>query len=879
MMSRFRYWLPAVAVGVQLGAWHEAVIAQPARAASAGLTFAEARSRAARVSDVAYALELRLDGEAPEYSGRVSATFELTDAERDLALDFAGGAVQTLEVNGRTVDGHYNGFFLTLPAAALHKGDNRVEVEFSHPYSTDGSGLYRFRDPEDGRDYLYTDFEPYDQNRLFPSFDQPDLKARFATRVSVPADWQVISNVRESQVIDAGAKRTWIFGESPPISTYLYALHAGEYHQWSAEVGDIPLRLFARESLARYVNAGEWFQFTRQGFELYEDYFRVPYAFDKYDQVIVPHFNSGAMENVAAVTFNESYLRRGAMTREDRRDIASTLLHEMAHMWFGDLVTMRWWNGLWLNESFAPFMATLAMAGNTEFKEAWHLAYLDTVAAYRADERDTTHAIELPVPDTNAAFANFDPITYEKGQAVLAQLNHLVGPEAFREGVSRYLKTHAYGNTDIDDFLGPIAKASDRDLEDWAMDWLHEPGTNAVRIELACEAGMIRLMTLLQDAPNAWPTLRTHRTQIGLYDFDARQVSVRVLPSTYAGPRTEIVAAKGLPCPDFVYANHGNWDYARVQLDPSMLPRLSANLGSLSDPLARSMLWQSVWDMVLDARLRVPDYIEFALAKLPGETDNAVMRQVLDALYSALRYLVRLDPDGAHLAQLGPRVEANFWQDFSTSSTSDRRFLMFDGYVDTVTSAAGGARLAGILAGSTPLPGGFSLDQDRRWDVLQKLAELDHPDVDRLLALETDRDASELGRLRAVAVDAARPDADRKRHWVDMLFTGDNMPVTPIEFRAAASALFPARQSELQWRFADRVLNGLDFINEQRDAGFFRPVMNGVLGIVCRRQYLDALDARIADSESLHPTLRRGLRDLRFEVARCLAIGARLGDG
>jgi len=859
-------------IGVQVIAWNTAA-AQPGRPASAVLPLEAAQSRSARVSDVAYDLAFRLDADSAEFSGRVSTVFELTDAQDDLTLDFYDGTVATIEVNDQAIDGQYNGFYLTLPSSALRSGANRVEIEFSHPYSTDGSGLYRFRDPEDGRDYLYTDFEPYDQNRVFPSFDQPDLKARYSTRVTVPADWQVISIVRESGITEDGGLRTWTFPESAPISTYIYALHAGQYHSWQSTAGDIPLRLFARESLARYVRPDDWFGFTQQGFEFFQDYFDVPYAFGKYDQVIVPHFNAGAMENVGAVTFSERYLRRGAMTRQDRRGIASVILHEMAHMWFGDLVTMQWWNGLWLNESFATFMSTLAMAENTEFDEAWHIAYRNKVGAYRADERDTTHPIELPIADTNEAFASFDSITYNKGQAVLRQLNYLVGPESFRQGISNYLKTHAYGNTTIDDFLGAISAASGRDLTDWATDWLHEPGTNGIEVELDCVDDEIRSMAVLQSSPEEWPTMRTHRTQVGLYDFYAGEVSVRTVPATYSGLRTNIAEASGQPCPDFVYANHGDWDYARVGLQADILPTLSRYLGAFDDALTRSMLWQSVWDMVLDTRLSVPDYVEFALMNVRGETDDAVVRQVLGGLQSSLRYLIRLDGD-VHLAELGPRIENYFWQEFLVSPAgADRQLLMFDNYVRAVTSAEGLERLGVILAGHATLPGGFDLDQDRRWSLLQALAERDHPGVETLLPGEIARDPSDLGRLRAVGVEAALPDPDRKRHWIDMMLSGEDIPVTLTEYRTAAGSLFPTHQHELQLSFAEEIFDRLAFISENRDPGFYRSVVGGLLGTVCDREYLARLEDAVNGSESLPPMMQRSLRDIRFEVERCLTIG------
>jgi aminopeptidase N len=847
--------------------------AQVPRAVAPVLTMEHARERAARVRDVAYELTIQLDDELRDYSGTVVATFTLTDAATDLTLDFADGTVASADVNGAAAALDYNGFYITLPAAGLRTGRNRVALSFAHPYSSDGSGLYRFKDPEDGRDYLFTDFEPYNQNRLFPSFDQPDLKARYTLTVTAPATWHVITNVAEYAVTDQGGARTWRFQTTPLLGTYIFALHAGEYHVWESNAGDIPLRLFARESIARYVEPEVWFAYTRQGFEFFERYFDVPYPFGKYDQVIVPHFNPGAMENAAAVTFNELYVRRGAYTRQDRRSIASTLLHEMAHMWFGDLVTMEWWNGLWLNESFATFMSVLAMVEATEFTDEWLESYRDTLRAYDADERDTTHSIELPVPDTDSAFANFDRITYEKGSATLIQLNHLVGAETFRRGVSDYLKTHAYGNARTEDFLAAISAAAGQDLEGWAVDWLLEPGTNAVEVELECRDGRIASLALLQSAPPTWPRLRTHRAQLGLYDFAAGEVAARTLPVTYSGARTAVEAAAGQDCPDMIYANHGAWDYVRVRLAPDALPVLSVNLRGFTDPLARLMLWQSVWDMALDARLPLGEYLEFALANLDGEDDEEVERHVLGSMQDALELLGQIDA-GAGLAVWGPRVEAYLWQQLlAAAPRSDRQLLMFDNYARAVTSAPGIERLAAVLTGAQALPAGLVLDQDRRWSVLATLAAYGHSRTAQILAQERGADSSDDGRRRALAVEVAPPVADLKRHWVRELLDPAR-PTTLAEFRAVAGALFPDNQYALQLQFTDTVLAALPEQNHARDVEFLQPLVRGLLRPVCSAAYLEDLDDAIDDSAALHPVLQRELKDARFVAARCLRIAA-----
>lgn len=844
------------------------------RAAVSQLTIEAARERKARLADVSYDVRLVLDGEAAEFSGSVGISFELRGTGADLSVDFTGGSVTAVNVNGEPVEADYNGFYLTLPSAALHPGLNRVAIAFAHPYSTDGSGLYRFRDPEDGRHYLYTDFEPYDQNRLFPSFDQPDLKARFTSEVSVPTDWQVVSVVPEAQITADGGRRIWVFPESLPISTYIYALHAGDYHVWEAEAGDIRLRLLARESLARYIDAEGWFTFTQQGLEFYQDYFEVPYPFGKYDQLIVPDFNAGAMENVGAVTFSERFIHRGTLTRRDRQSIANVILHEMAHMWFGDLVTMDWWNGLWLNESFATFMATLALAEGTEFTEAWENAYRSTARAYRADERDTTHPIELPVADTDAAFANFDTITYNKGAATLTQLNFLVGPEAFRLGVSKYLKRHAFGNTTSADFLQSISSAADRDLEDWAADWLLEPGTNVVRIEVDCRNGRIRSLAVHQSAPEAWPILRTHRAQLGLYAYEDGRFEIDTLPVTYSGRITDVRAAASRSCPQFVYANHDDWDYARVQLSDDILPLLDGRMSAFNHTLTRAMLWQSVWDLVLEQHLTVTEYIDFALRNSRDEDDDAIARQVLDTVQSGLRLLTLMDPEGSRFAAVHRKVEDDFWQRLQTAQPgSDRQILLFDNYLAAATSAAALERFADMLTDTAGLPQGFDLDQDRRWNVIGTLTASAHPGHAALLEGEVLRDPSALGRLRAITIRASVPDPKVKREWIDTLLR-DARELTLAQQRAAARGLFPTEQIRLQLQFSSEVLEQLPDLSRSKPPEFMSSVLAGLLRSACDATYLTELEGAIVGGNALHPDLIRELKDTRFEVRRCLAIAA-----
>ncbi|MCY4128749.1 MAG: aminopeptidase N [Gammaproteobacteria bacterium] len=841
-----------------------------ARAETSNLAEKDARNRSSRVSNVSYKLDFELDGESVNFTARVDIGFDLADPTTSLTLDFVGGDVNRIVVNDTETEVDYNGYYITLSPNDLIQGPNTLAIDFTHPYSNDGSGLYRFRDPIDNNDYLYTDFEPYDANRLFPCFDQPDLKATYATTVTVPSSWEVISIVQESEIEVLGERKRWVFPESARISTYIYALHAGNYVSWHENAGDIPLRLFARASMADYVRTDDWFTPTKEGFQFFQTYFDVPYPFGKYDQLIVPHFNSGAMENLGAVTYSERFLTRGKVTRAQRRSLASVIMHEMAHMWFGNLVTMDWWNGLWLNEAFATFMANLALEKATEFHEVNLSAFRSNTAAYRADERDTTHPIEQPTPNTDAAFAIFDAITYNKGSAVLSQLRHLVGPDKLRDGVSSYLKRHSYANTTIDDFLNAIAESAGMDLSDWAANWLNQSGTNSVSVEYTCDEDKLSTLILNQSAPAEWPTLRKHQTQLGLYTFSTEPVLQIVVPVTYVGSRTD-VPIRTVPCPDAIYANHGNWDFVRVELDKSTMTKLGRHINEFDDPLQRSMLWYSMYEMVLYQRMSPIEFIHFTVRSLPGEPNDDVKRQVLGNMLSAWSYVRRLAPEETVRAT-AELIEEFVWERLLASeSGSDRQLLLFDSYTSVASSDAGLARLAGFLIEGS-VPDGIQFDQDRRWGVLQTLSSHDYSDTTALLENEIANDGTDSGRLRALSVRAARPDQAHREHVVGLLL--DPPPeLTVYEARAYARGVFPFEQQAAQLQVTGEVFSRLQELSDNVDSRYHSAILSGLLGSICDKGYLKQLEDVVNNGSTLHPSMRKRLLDMRFQVRRCLDIG------
>ena len=803
--------------------------------------------RKGQIGEVGYELEIDLTATG-EFTGSVRIELTLRHRERPVTIDFSGGEIDQTKVNGHPVEGDYNGFFLSLPGRLFEIGDNVVEIDFRRPYSSDGTGLHRMVDPLDGRSYLYTFLWPSYANRLFPCFDQPDLRASYQLDVIAPEEWVVVSTTRETEVeqsvVGQESTKRWRFPPSPSLSTYLFSLHAGPYRVWEARAGDIPLRLLARQSLADRVRADLWFDFTSRGFEFYERYFDLPYPFGKYDQIIVPDATVGAMETAAAVTYTERFAHGDNPSRAQRESLAGVILHEMAHMWFGDLVTMEWWNGLWLSESFATYMTALAKAGATDFEDPWLGFYLGSKrSAYRADERVTTHPIEMPIPDNASFHVNWDSITYGKGASVLKQLAFLVGDENFRAGVVSYLQQHAFGNTSLIDFTTAIAEAAGQDLGQWVEEWLYEAGVNTLGVSVDCIDGRIERLAVNQTAPPEHPTLRRQRLEIALYDAPGNGLELKrsILPSTISGDRTEVAAVIGRACPELVDLNHGDQGYAKVVLDQGTQRALAQHLSRLEDPLARAMFWGALWDLTRDGRMPLKSFAVLVMKNLQLESHERIVDQVLDALVEDLEYLHRLGPPAnEELGAVGPQIENFIWSGVRTApAASDLQGIWLDHYLRAAHTAEGLDRLAELLS---PSRAGFdiSLDQARRWGAVIQLSSWGHPQAEELARIEAERDRSYNGRQRAIAAAAARPDREAKQEWLEIFQQPENSLPFPSQ-RAAMAELFPANQVGLQTGLLGEILDPLPEMSGTRDPYFLHSYAQYLLAASCRPEAVEKI--------------------------------------
>ncbi|WP_243491429.1 aminopeptidase N [Massilia violaceinigra] len=845
----------------------------PAPVRADALTQADAAARSKRIANVAYVLDFTLSG-AETFSGASTLQFDLADTRAPVTVDLDKATIASLTVNGVAVAPQYNKAYITIAARDLKVGRNSITVNYQRAHSTNGEGLHRMRDPVDGKVYTYSHFEPAAAQQMFALFDQPDLKATYQLTVTAPADWQVVSTRRESAIEERGATRRWTFPATRQLSAYNFSMHAGPYKVWEDNSGKYPMRLLARQSVAAQVSPADWFKYTRQGLAYFDNYFGIPYQFDKYDQVLVPDFLYGAMENAGAVTFAENgFLYKAAMTEAQRETLAEVILHEMAHQWFGDLVTMKWWNGLWLNESFASFMATMATAESTEFTGAWQTFYAEgKQQAYVQDQSPATHPIEVPVASTANAFDNIDAITYSKGASTLKQLRHLLGEEVFRKGVHNYLVKYQYKNAQLDDFIGSLGDAAGRDLTPWTQQWLYKAGVNTLAAEYRCSAGKIASFSLRQSAPAALPTLREQRVQVATFVLDAGKLAAaKTVAVTYKGATTRVPELVGSACPDLVYPNYQDWGYVKVKLDKRSFASAGAHLGAIDEPLLRAMMWQSLWDGVRDGELPLDSFIQTALANAPQEKNYNLLGDVLAKVAGAKHYLDVMHAPPRYTQKTIAALEAMMWRGVEASKgNANFTHRWMDAYLDAATTVQAQERLVSILNGATVLEA-VPLDQDLRWKMIEALSRAGYAGSGALIAAEQARDNSDAGQAAALRATVIRPDAAVKRQWLATIMDlNTTLPFSRV--RTAMENLYPAGQRVLSEMSAAERLRQLPALDKAAGPVYMRSFAATLIPKDCTPASVARLARAAKELKGLSEGTMRALRDEHENERRCLAV-------
>jgi aminopeptidase N len=848
------------------------------------LTREQAQQRAGLLSVSTYDIELDLtDGRGGPGEGtfgsKTTIRFSARRPGQSSWVDIVAEGVREATLNGRQLDvsAYTEDEGIALPDLAA---DNELVVHADCRYMNTGEGLHRFVDPVDGGVYLYSQFETADAKRMFACFDQPDLKASYRLTVTAPKDWKVVSNspVASREDTPEGAVRT-VFEPTERISTYLVALVAGPYAEWRDTYTDehktIPLGIYCRASLAEHMDAERLFTETKQGLGFFHEKFGVPYPFAKYDQLFVPEFNAGAMENVGAVTFLEDYVFRSRVTRYAYERRAETLLHEMAHMWFGNLVTMRWWDDLWLNESFATFAGVLAQAEATEYTGAWtSFANIEKSWAYRQDQLPSTHPIAADMVDLHAVEVNFDGITYAKGASVLKQLVAYVGLDNFLAGLKVYFDEHAWDNATLADLLAALEKASGRDLSWWSAQWLETTGLNTLRprFELDDE-GQYRSFVIEQEGakPGAGE-LRTHRVAVGVYDDDGTGALVRThrVELDVDGARTDVPDLVGAKAGSLVLVNDDDLTYCAMRLDNRSMTTLIDRIADITEPLPRTLCWSAAWEMTRDAELKARDFVTLVQRGIHAETEVGVVQRLLVQARTALDSYA--DPDWA--AEHGwPSYTARLLElARSAEPGSDHQLAFVNALTNSVLDEAMLDVLRGWLDGSAPLEG-LTVDTDLRWRLLHALVAHGRAS-DAEIDAELERDDTATGRRHAERARALRPTPESKAAaWERAVY--DDESANAVNEAIIAGFSHPA-QKHLLRDYTQRYFDMLDEMWGRRSSERAQPTVIGLYPAwEVSEEGLAAADAWL---EGAHPAaLRRLVSEGRAGVVRALA--AREFDG
>ena len=753
-----------------------------------------------------------------------------------------------------------------MPGTALAP-TTEVEVAYENAYDHGGDGFHQFIDPEDGAEYLYSNFEPFEAHRLFPCFDQPDLKGTYAVTVRAPADWVVIANTPAAASVPLpDGRREHRFAPTPPISTYLVAVIAGAYEGVRSRHRGAPLGIWSRRSLARFVDPDEILEVTRQGIDYFSALFDHPFPFAKYDQVFVPEFNSGAMENVGAVTFSESYVYRDPPTATQRLARAETVLHELAHMWFGDLATMRWWDDLWLNESFATYVSNLALVEATRFDGAWRAFHADMKRwGYQADARSTTHPISGSVADTDATFYNFDGITYGKGASVIKQLVAEIGPEAFRAGLRTYFRRHAWGNATLADFLAALEVGAGRSLRDWSRRWLEAASLNTIEASWTARDGRIERLQLTQQAPEEHPTLRPHALELALVRLDEEGAAqVEVVPARLDGAEAWIEDAVGRPAPDLVFPNHDDHAYARVVLDPASLAAVPQVLPRLADPLLRQLLWGTLWEMVRGARYSSLELLELVRAHLPDERDDEIVQAALDASRGAL---ARYVPEERRLDE-ARRFVAAALAALPELPPGDLRTLWLRAAIAVAAERADVVALGRVVDGDPAFPE-VQVDREMRWAVAALAVAHDVPGAADRLVAERTADPSDRGARELVRAEVGAPDPAVKALAWERIH-GDGYGSFHLT-QAAMRGFNHAHEAKLLEPYVERFFNALPAVAAEREHTFVRAYVSTLFPSYRPEAALVERARTIADVEgAAQPSLRRLLVEAADDMERAI---------
>ncbi len=838
------------------------------------ITRNEAIQRASLVSEPVYRVSLELDGKGDTFSCFASIDFKAIE-NSNTWIDLVSPKVESIWLNGEelNVSEVFDGTRIQLQKL---KQNNQLKIKAQCSYMNTGEGLHRHIDPVDKEVYIYTQFEVPDCRRVFPVFEQPDIKGVLNLTVKAPSKWTVISNTQtpNPKIIENDFS-IWTFDETPKMSSYLYAICAGPYAKktdfYEGKFGSYPLAIFVRPSLSQYLDHEEIFQVTKQGFKWFEDKFQIGYPFKKYDQVFVPEFNAGAMENVGCVTFRDEYIFRSRTTRTAYESRANTILHELAHMWFGDLVTMKWWNDLWLNESFAEWAAHWASTGATQYNEAWTLFHVQRKAwAYRQDQLPSTHPIAANMPDLDSVYENFDGITYAKGASALRQLVAWVGEENFLKGLKNYFEKHAWKNTELKDLLNELSISSGRELDSWSKIWLESSGATLLRPEIEVDQNnLITKLVINQEPPSAPPgldpVLRPHRLALGVYEKQGEKlVRTKRIEVDVVGDKTLIKELEGIKRPDLLLVNDDDLTYAKIRLDSHSLNTATKEIASIESSLSRALIWGAVWDMVRDAEVGTGKYLDLVLAGIEKETDIGLVQQVLMQCRSAIDVFADRKNRKNYNIKLASGIEKLI---SLAKPGSDRQLALVRTFSAVATTEEQVTKVAQILDGQLQIEG-LIVDTDLRWALLRRLVVVGkrgEKDIEE----ELKKDDTVMGREHAAGAKAAMPSLEAKQKAWDQVINNKNL--TNSELHSILAGISYMDHEEVLKNFVDKYFDSVSSLWNARTHEIGQSLVTGLFPSTnINMDVVKKCDEFLEKNKDLAVGARRIVIEQRDSLARAL---------
>ncbi|AKP26756.1 Peptidase family M1 [Leptospira interrogans serovar Manilae] len=874
------------------------------------LTQTEAIERAEQVKQIGYEIHLDLKAGSSTYQGETKISFFYTGKGKGkLKIDFVTKKIEVFLLNGKDFSDYTKtDSFLDLPVNFLNVGMNEIKILYTNDYNHSGSGFHQFQDPSDGSEYLHTDFEPFEAHRMFPCFDQPDLKATYELSLIGPKDWKYVHNTLpikekiQKERIEIRFQKTALF------STYLFALISGPYEVWEDRYKNIPLRILCRKSLSKYMDAENIFAITKESFGFLESYFDLPYPYGKYDQIFVPEFNMGAMENVGAVTFSEHYIFRSPRIYSEYLGRANTIYHEMVHMWFGNLVTMKWWNDLWLNESFADYLSYYAMSHGKLFPDALEHFYVREEWAYREDQLSTTHPIAGSAENTLDAISNFDGISYSKGASVLRQLMYYIGEDSFRNAMRKYFQKFKNSNTIQNDFLDTMSETSGIDIRNWSKEWLDTTGVNTLLP--VWKENRLFIRQLPSDTNGL---LRTHALEVTVFALKEDKIEKKyehlydghIFSSFKAVWKDKVVVqgeetilpyspivktdssvsqnAKTKNSPilqttsdpknsflsEIVVLNTNDHAYAKTYLPKDGIPLLKTSFNKLKDRFAKRILWGSLWQMTRDAEISPKDFLDLVLLQGIYEEDLSVRNShILTKASSIVTSYLKKENREEWSKKLND-LSKKFLSD--PSIQEEEKIVWYRMLEGTSRTADQLSYLKDLLDGKIIIPG-IKIDQERRWSILTRLSAFGEKNALVLIANEEKLDTSDLGAKKAYTAKVAFPDPKSKAAaWKE--FTDPNTKYSTDMLRYGMRGFYWDHQEEILKIYEDLYFQSVIGIYKDRDSHFSSAFGNILFpGLEPNQSLVDKTNRFLKEQKEIPALLKKDLKQHRDDLIRTVKI-------